>query len=241
MFLNTHKVIGILGGMGPEATVDLYNQIIKITPSTKDQDHIPTLIYSNPKIPDRTRNLLSANKDELEMIVQYLQSGARILENGGADLIVMPCNTAHKFSEDIQKAVSIPFFDMIRETVAYIVDKNPDLRKVGLLATNGTIASRLYQDHCDKNTIETVVPGKDIQDDYVMQAIYNIKSGEHTGDAKTLLLKAVHFLEKRGCKAIIMGCTEIPLALNDSYTTGNLINPTKIIAEIAVRESLNSH
>ena len=120
------------------------------------------------------------------------------------------------------------------------MNNNPELRTVGLLATNGTILSRLYQDHFDKNNIETVVPDNDIQDNCVMRAIYDIKSGKQIADAKILLLKAAHFLETKGCEAIVMGCTEIPLALNNSNATSQFINPTKIIAEIAVRKSLNS-
>src|SRR3989344_7801451 len=95
------KTIGIIGGVGPEATLDLYRWIIKLTPAKKDQDHIPTLIYSLPQIPDRTQALLYGGEDPLP----YLVKAAKVLKRGGADFLIIPCNTAHAFIDQLQKQV----------------------------------------------------------------------------------------------------------------------------------------
>ena len=120
------KTIGILGGMGPQATLFFYQKILNLTPAEKDQDHIPTLIYSNSQIPNRTEAILN---DQLEMTRKSLVDSARVLEDGGASFIVIPCNTAHHWIEDIKQAVSISVVDMIEETVSFLVKRQ--LKKVG--------------------------------------------------------------------------------------------------------------
>ena len=237
MFLNTYKVIGILGGMGPEATIDLYNHIIRLTPAKKDQDHIPTLILSNPKVPDRTASI---NAEESQKILHYLQESARILENGGADFIVIPCNTAHTFHAEIQNAVGIPVIHMINETVLYLIKTYSDVREVGLLATSGTLKTKLYQDQLAHHAVKAVLPDENIQNEYVMKAIYAIKAGKDLDKSKALLMNAVKTLDTSAQRVVIMGCTEIPLALQKPARSMVLINPTKILAEIAVRKSLYS-
>lgn len=238
MFLNKYKVIGILGGMGPEATVDLYNHIINLTPAAKDQDHIPTLIFSNPKIPDRTASI---NAAESEKIIRYLQESARVLEKGNADFIVIPCNTAHKYFTEIQDVVRIPVINMIEETVNYIIEKFTDVKEVGLLGTTGTLKMKLYQEYLKRHNITAVIPDEKIQNEYVMKAIYDfIKAGKDINQAEMLLKEAIKSLKSPAQEKVIMGCTEIPLALKDSYGGVVLINPTKILAEIAVKQSLGT-
>lgn len=238
MFLNKYKVIGILGGMGPEATVDLYNHIINMTPASKDQDHISALIFSNPKIPDRTASITAA---ESEKIIQYLQESARVLAKGNADFIVIPCNTAHKYFTEIQEVVKIPVINMIEETVNYIIENLPGAREVGLLGTTGTLKTNLYQEYLKRHNITALVPDENIQNEYVMKAIYDfIKAGKDINQAENLLKEAIKSLKSPAREKVIMGCTEIPLALKKSYDGVVLINPTKILAEIAVRESMGT-
>ena len=235
MFLEEYKVIGILGGMGPEATVDLYNHIIKLTPALKDQDHIPTLIFSNPKIPDRTASI---NTEKSEKIVRFLQESARILKDGGADFIVMPCNTAHNYYSEIKAAVNIPVIHMIKEAVLHLVEQYPGAKEVGLLATTGTLKSKLYQEFLRRQNIEAVIPDERVHNEFVMKAIYAIKSGKVEKNAESLLKQAISTLRKPAQEIVIMGCTEIPLALPESYNDVTLINPAKILAKIAVHKSL---
>lgn len=234
MFLNKYKVIGILGGMGPDATVDLYRHIIDLTPANSDQDHIPTLIFSNPKIPDRTASIINS---DTEKIITYLRESAVILEKGGADFIVIPCNTAHMFFDEIQDAVSIPVIHMIRDTVSFIIDNHPDVNEVGLLGTRGTLSSGLYQNVLKDNNIKSSIPGDEIIDKYIMKAIYSIKSGKGLKEARNLLINAIDSLPESAKNTVVMGCTEIPLAFEEPLKDVNLINPARILAESAVRIS----
>jgi len=125
------RVIGILGGMGPAATLALYERILALTSAECDQDHLHVIIDSNPKIPDRTAAILGDGESPLPAMIE----GARTLERAGANVLVIPCNTAHHWLADLQKAVSIPIIDMINETASLIAAHRPLLRKIGLLAT----------------------------------------------------------------------------------------------------------
>jgi len=234
MFLKKYKVVGILGGMGPDATMDLYNHIIRMTPAQQDQDHIPALIFSNPKIPDRTESIMSG---KTKKIIQYLQESAHVLEKGGADFIVIPCNTAHVFYKEITKAVSIPVYHIAEETVKYITSLYRSEKYVGLLGTIGTLKTNLYQGYLQKKGITAVVPDDEIMEQYVMKAIYGIKAGRDTEEARKLLIHAVTTLPERAQNIVIMGCTEIPLAFKEPLDSTVMINPTEILAETAVRES----
>jgi len=107
-----NRIIGILGGMGPEATLDLYRHIISLTPASRDQDHIQVLIYSNPKIPDRTKAITAGGENPLP----YLREAAKLLEKGGAGIIAMPCNAAHHYLSEVRQTIHVPFLDMIEQT-----------------------------------------------------------------------------------------------------------------------------
>ena len=218
------KVIGILGGMGPEATLELFRRIMKKTPARCDQEHIRVIIDSNPKIPDRTEAMLNSGPDPLPL----LQETARNLERAGADFIVMPCNTAHYYLSGIRAAVRIPVIDMIRET-AYRVREH----KVGILATDGTLSTRLYHDACAECGIEIIEPQEEDQQ-AIMQAIYNIKAGRSGAQLKARVLKATEALEARGAQAIIVGCTEISLILTQKEVHVPLYDAMESLAETAV-------
>jgi aspartate racemase len=226
------KLLGILGGMGPEATADLYHQIVRLSPAKKDQDHIPTLIFSFPQVPDRT----TAIKNQDRTIVPYLVEGVTRLEKAGASLIVIPCNTAHYFYDDMQRAVRIPVLHMIRETVQTVVARHPDCRRVGLLATNGTISSGLYGKEFRARGIDVLYPDESIQSECVMKAVYGIKAGRDKQTAEDLLFAAGASLERQGAQVIVLGCTEIPLAFNPKRASVPVVNATQVLAEAAIRE-----
>ena len=135
------KTIGIIGGMGPLATVHLYERIVLRTKALRDQDHIRVLIDSNTNIPDRTKAIIADGEDPT---VELIKS-AKILENSGADFLIMPCNTAHYFISTLQEAVNIPFVNMVEETVKYTAEKFGSDTVVGILATDGTIISNIYE------------------------------------------------------------------------------------------------
>lgn len=228
---NPKTILGIFGGMGPEATVDLYRQILELTPAEKDQDHIPTLIYSLPQVPERTASI--QNKDH--SIIPYLIEGVTRLEKAGASFIVIPCNTAHYYYETMQEAVSIPIIHMIRETVNEVVNKYPDAKNIGLLATTGTIESKLYDHELEKKDLQIIIPDTDIQNEKVMHAVSGIKAGKNNMLNEDLLAEAGQYLVNMNADLIILGCTEIPLAFNKKRINVPIVNATRVLAERAVR------
>lgn len=224
--------IGILGGVGPEATADLFKKIIRVTPAKKDQDHIETIIISNPNIPDRTCAILENGEDPIPEMLKT----AKTLEAIGASCILIPCNTAHYFYNQLQEQLSIPIINMVHETAKFIKVNYPDVRRVGLLATTGTIQSKIYAFELAKYDIEVIVPEKDIQENFVMESIYGtrgIKAG-FKKKPRTLLKYAALHLQEKGAEVIIQGCTEIPLVLTKSHCDQPHVDPTRILAMRAV-------
>lgn len=223
------KIIGILGGMGPEATADLFYRIIKATPAEKDQDHFHVIIDSNAKIPDRTPSILGTGPSPFSMI---LETGKR-LEAAGVDFLIMPCNTAHYFHEQLQKQLKIPLINMISISADYVFQNYPEIRVAGLLATDGTIASQLYNSEYFDRNIEIKTPYDKSQRD-IMEAIYkHIKSGNLV-EGKKIVKRVAKELVNKGSNAIICGCTEISLVLHKNELNIPIIDPLQIIAEKAV-------
>lgn len=227
------KIVGILGGMGPESTADFFLKIIKTTPVKKDQDHLRIIIDNNPKIPDRTLALLGKGKKPLEEVKGTIHN----LEKAGADIIVMPCNTVHHYYEELQRSANIPIVNMISETAAYIYRAFPNIKKVGLLATTGTIKVGIYSEALKE--IEIIIPDEEEQEK-VMNAIYGergIKAGYTQGNPRKEVLEVAEVLVKEGAEVIILGCTEISLVLNQEDLSVLLINPLQILAEVVVKKA----
>jgi aspartate racemase len=222
------KIIGILGGMGPEATADLYMKIIRATHVEKDQDHYRVIIDSNAKIPDRTPAILGKGPNPLPVM---LETGLN-LQRAGADFIIMPCNTAHYFHDRLQAGLEIPVLHMIRLSAEDTKRRYPEVSKAGLLASDGTLASRLYESYGDQG-IEIVAPSGESQRD-VMDAIYrDIKRGDLETGGK-LLHRVAHELMDAGAEAVICGCTEVSLVLHDGDLTVPVVDPLQVLAEKAV-------
>jgi len=224
------KVIGILGGMGPLATAELFRRIVEKTPAKRDQDHPRIIIYNDPKIPDRTAYILGKGEDPRPELID----GAKKLESWGADFIIMPCNTAHFFAEDIQRAIRIPLVSMVEKTAEKI--EGMGLKKVGLLATDGTIKGLVYHRALLGRGIEVATPDRTGQK-LVMEGIYGgVKAGDLIR-GRELLLRVARELEKR-VDGIIAGCTEVSVALKPDDLTVPLIDPMDVIAETAVKLAL---
>lgn len=224
----SERVIGILGGMGPEATVELLRRLLVATPAECDQDHIHVLVDNNPKIPDRTAAILKGGESPLPMMIK----GARTLERAGAHVLVIPCNTAHHWLADLQKAVSIPIIDMINETTSLIAAHRPPLRKIGLLATAGTLNTGLYQRALARKGISVLVPPLK-EESQIMDAIHRIKAGDHT--VKDDVVAVAHHLMDEGAKGIILGCTELSLVVEEGDLPCPLFDPLSILARLAVQ------
>lgn len=223
-------ILGIFGGMGPEATADLYRLILEITPATKDQEHIPALIFSNPLVPDRIASIADGG----ENIKPYLDFSLRKLEEAGASFIAIPCNTVHYFYDYMQESVSIPIIHMIKETAAEVAGKYPEARRVGLLATTGTIESGLYSRELEVAGFEVITPEDSIEINMVMKAVYGIKAKTDPQENEYLLALAGHHLADRGAEVIVLGCTEIPLAYNPARVDLPVVNATLVLAQRAV-------
>ena len=226
------KIIGILGGMGPEATIDLFYKIIKFTPAEKDQDHLRIIIDNNPKIPDRTAAILGKGEDPLPA----LQESARNLEKAGADFIIIPCNTAHYFLSSIQKSVKIPVLNMIEEAAKETQQRIFPIQKVGLLASIGIYKTEIYHQHFRKFNIEVISPEEKDKEE-VMKVIYAVKAGNLSNEVKGNILKIAQKLIDKGAEVIIAGCTEIPLILKEGDVSVPIIDPTQVLAKAAVQKA----
>jgi len=221
------RTVGILGGMGPEATVELFRRIIALTTAKRDQDHLHVLIDSNPKIPDRTAAILAQGESPLPLLIAV----AKNLERAGADFIIIPCNTAHYWLHELREVVSIPIIDMIGETAARVATNIPALRTIGLLATTGTLRSNLYQRAFARSGVDLLVPSEE-EDAAIMRAIHGIKAGDHT--VREAVIGVAHGLVARGAEGIIPGCTELSLVVSQDSLSVPVFDPLSILAERAV-------
>lgn len=225
------KTIGIIGGMGPLATIDLYRKIIEVTPAHSDNDHIHVVIDSNTLIPDRTAYILGEGKDPAVEIIRSAIS----LENMGADFLIMACNTAHFYYDRITPFVKIPILNMIEETTKEI--NNMEIKNVGLLATDGVLTSKVYECKLKEHKINVIKPSEEGQK-VVMDLIYKgIKASNYSLDISKFQ-RVIEKLYEAGAETLILGCTELPIAFERFKLKGNTIDPTKILARSAVKFAL---
>lgn len=223
------RMLGILGGLGPMATVYFYEMLTKHTKASCDQEHIDIVISSRATTPDRTAYILGQNESSP---VEQMIEDARRLENFGAELIAIPCNTAHYFLKSVSEAVKIPVLNIISETVGHI--KNKGLKKAGILATVGTIKTEEYQLMCDKMGIEWAIPNKDGQAE-LMEIIYDdIKAGRRADMHK--FKRITDRLEAVGCDCIILGCTELSIIKRDEGLPSRFIDSMEVLAMRTIEE-----
>ena len=225
--MKPNPTLGIIGGMGPLATAKFFEKLIKLVPAEKDQDHPRILIDSNPKIPDRTNAIFGNGPSPVFDIVKT----ALNLKKCGADFLAIPCVTAHYYFDEIQKAVDIPIIHMIRET-AETYKFSFSGKKAGLLATNGTLRTKIFQEFFPPSSL--IFPDVNTQTNFVMKAIYGVKSGE-IPNSKILILKAYEKLISSGAELIIAGCTEVPIILEPEDILVPLLDPLTILAEVCVK------
>ncbi|WP_372713027.1 aspartate/glutamate racemase family protein [Ilyobacter sp.] len=222
------KTVGILGGMGPLATSDLFNKIVTLTDAKNDNDHIHIILNNYPIIPDRTKYILGDGENP----IKYMIEAALKLEVMGANVVIMPCNTAHYFYDEITEYLTIPFINMIEETAKEIKKVNPESKKVWLLSTQGTYKTKIYDNIFKNYDIEISRPGKAVED-VITDIIYSIKKGDTAlkNIDKNLLTSYLNSIEG---ESIILGCTELPVAFNILGIAKGCIDPTKILAKSAI-------
>ena len=224
------KIVGVIGGMGPLATVDLYRKIVEHTLADCDQAHVRTIIDSNTNIPDRTAALLSGG----ESPVRELQSSARLLEQAGAQVLVMPCHTAHCFYGEVQAAVHVPVLNMIQLTVQELNRRG--VARAGLLATDGAVQSGIYQRHFEGSGIELLLPDPEGQA-ALMDMIYSgVKAGRSDYDTQAVRT-ALDRLMDAGAQTLILGCTELPPAFEMYGLDYPNLDPTLTLALAAITAS----
>ena len=231
---NPRGLLGVLGGMGPLATVDFMHKLLQSTAARSDQEHVPVLISSIPQIPDRTRAFCGEGSSPLSAMVAC----ALRLKAAGVGLIVIPCNTAHLWFDDLHERVGVPMLHIVDSAIEGAVEQTAAGARIGLLATDATLASGLYVNRraAGATSVQWLLPTAQEMLSLVMPGILAVKAGE-LASGRTLLLDAARALQKRGAAALVLGCTEIPVVLNDSNSPLPTIDATAALAKRAAQWS----
>ena len=227
----TRGLIGVLGGMGPLATIDFMHKVLAATPADTDQDHLPMLVSSIPQVPDRAA---AFRGDGVSPLAAMIASGQRLVR-AGASLVVIPCNTAHLWFDDIQRALGLPMLHLVDAALADAVAAVGGSGTIGLLCTDATLASGLYVNRAPQ--VRWALPTAHELRDGVMPGIRAVKAGELDRGAE-LLGAAAQALARRGAQALVLGCTEVPLVLGASNAPVPVIDATASLARRAVAWSL---
>ncbi len=204
------NAVGVIGGLGPMATVYFYELVLSMTEAMRDQDHVNMVILNHAGIPDRTDYICGRSN---ESPLPYMIDDAKKLQAAGAKFIVIPCNTAHYFLEKVEDSVTIPVLNIVLETVREAGRRVKNLSRIGVLATDGTILTGTYERACAAHGLECVLPDADVQKD-VMRFIYDtVKAGKAADGAE--LERFINHLRGKGCQCIVLGCTELSVAKRD--------------------------
>lgn len=221
------KTIGIIGGMGPAATVDLFDLIVENTQAACDQEHIHILIDNNTNIPDRTEAILHGTASP----VKELCASAERLTAAGADFLIIACNTAHYYIDQIREKVSIPVLDMIEETALYV--RKAGFRSAVILCTEGARKTGIFTERFEKHGVNVIYPDHDLQTEVSKIVYVGIKSGKQEYDT-TRFQYALHQIVKETGAAAVLGCTELPIAQKKYHLQGEYVNPSCVLARSAI-------
>lgn len=235
--IDTNKIVGIIGGMGPMATIDLFSKVVVNTKASTDQEHIHLLIDNNTNIPDRSAHILGSG---INPIKELYKSAKRLIDSG-ASMLAMPCNTAHYYYDELTDMISsnidkdILFINMIEETADYLYAHGH--RRVFLLGTQGTYKSGIYDQILKKQGIESLNP-RETNREIIMECIYNYKGGkrDYTSGIAGILGEA----SKMNASAIILACTELPLIFKDIKSESTIIDPSLILAKAIINKYSNT-
>ena len=222
--VNGKKVLGVIGGMGPIATAFFMELVIKMTDAATDQEHLDMIIYNIPSTPDRTSYILDHQQpNPLPVILDM----AHKLEEQGVEFLAMPCCTAHYFQEDLERSLHKPFVNIIRATVCYLKERG--IRRVGVMATDGTMNAGLFKRALCEQGMEIVCPSEERQKD-VMHIIYNNVKSNLPADM-TRFHRVGEELRNNGAQAIILGCTELSLVKRDYPVGAGYIDAMEVLAQ----------
>lgn len=227
------QAVGVIGGVGPMATVYYMQRVIEMTKAGCDQEHINMLVFNDCDIPDRTAFITEKSPDNpLPVMVE----DAKRLEAAGCEFVVIPCNTAHYFYDELERAVEIPVVNIVEETIRYAKARVQDLSCVGIMATTGTIVTGTYQKYAERAGLSFAVPDEDEQD-LLMQIIYDgVKAGKPVPRAD--FDRVANHLRAKGAQCLILGCTELSVLKRDlSINDPDVLDSIDVLASETVRRS----
>ena len=228
-------MIGILGGMGTQAGLDFCNKLAKLSRGKTDQQYPLFVLYNKSNVPGRPENIHKYNK-----VLKSLYAGCLMLKKSKCNFIVIPCNTAHYWYSDLQKKIKIPIINMPKEVYLHTKKKCKINSKIGILATEGTLKTGIYNKFFDKN-FKLISPKKTLQINSVNKAINYVKMGK-IKEAEKTIKPAINFLIKEKCKKIILGCTELPIAIfafksfKKIKISKTFLDPNLILAEVSMKK-----
>ena len=224
--------LGILGGMGPAASAEFVTRLIKQTHATCDQEHVPFVLWNEPRIPDRSTDMQAGNADPLPL----LQDGIRGLKNAGCDRVVIPCNSAHFWYDELCK-LGVPIIHIVDSIATELCDLDLEKETIGVLGTQGTIEHGIYQYRLERQGWKCIVPDRSEMDFFVQPAIDLIKAGK-IAESQVLLMKVIHSLIDRGARAVVLGCTELPLAIHTGQEQGvPIVNSIDSLVQAVIKKS----
>ena len=224
--MSERRTVGVLGGLGPAATVDFMDKIVRATPVERDQDHVRLIVDMNPAVPCRHAAISGRGPSAAPALAEM----ARGLERAGADFLVMVCNTAHAFEPDIRAATRLPFVSIVAETVAESIGRRPGLRTAGLLAAEGCLEAGLYERAFEERRVSVVTLGSAGRAVF-MDIIGRIKAGRIDEDARAGMRRLAEELVGQGAEVLVAGCTEVPLVLGGGDVPVPLISSTDVLVE----------
>ena len=228
-------MIGILGGMGTQAGLDFCNKLAKLNRGKNDQQYPMFVLYNKSNTPKRPENLKKYNN-----VLKSLVEGCKMLEKNKCKFIVMPCNTAHYWHKDVQRKINIPLLSMPKEVYNYTKKVCKKKSTVGILCTEATLKTNIYNNYYNKN-FKLISPEKKLQKSSVNKAIKLVKMG-NVKEAEIVLTSAVKYLIKKKCKKIILGCTELPIAIfayksfRKAKESKLFIDPNLLLAEVCMKK-----
>ena len=228
-------MIGILGGMGTQAGLDFCNKLAKLNRGKMDQKYPMFILYNKSNTPKRPENLKKYTN-----VLKELVAGCKMLQKNKCKFIVMPCNTAHYWHADIQRKINVPLISMPKEVYNYTSKTCKKNSKIGILCTEATLKTKIYNNYFDRN-FQLISPSKNIQKKSVNKAIKLVKMGR-VKDAEKAIKSSVNFLIRKKCKKIILGCTELPIAIfayksfKKAKESKTFIDPNLLLAEICMKK-----
>lgn len=233
----TKKKLGIVGGMGSVAAAYTFKRVIELTPAKRDQDYIEIVLHNNSSVPDRTQGILFNGADP----IPELKRSIHLLNQAGADFIIFACITSHYYIQKLTPESRAVIIDAIQETARHIHAKYHEYKKIGIIASTGTIQSGIFHRALEMYNFEGVVLKPEDQRIYFMEPVYSewgIKAGYITGEPTQRLTRAVHILAEMGAQAVISGCTEVPLAIKPDAFDLPIVDVIDIMAKVSINRCL---